>query len=172
MKLLEEGTTNPQGEAIVEELAYVHSIIRENLAAIRAVTEMVVSGATLQELQAELRQLSATNIVWTLRTGCLRYCNLVHSHHGGEDAHVFPGLRRLNPALRGVIDKLEADHLVVAGYLDQVEATAESIVRDEGARVELAAALTGLAEHLIVHLNYEEENLNPTLRRLTAWPFS
>ncbi len=50
MKLLEEGTTNPQGEAMVEELAYVHSIIRENLAAIRAVTEMVVSGATLQEL--------------------------------------------------------------------------------------------------------------------------
>ncbi len=85
---------------------------------------------------------------------------------------MFPGLRRLNPALRGVIDKLEADHLVIAGYLDRVEATAKRIVSDEGARVELAAALTGLAEHLIVHLDYEEENLNPTLRRLTAWPFS
>lgn len=169
--MLEEGSPNPHGEAMVNELAYIHGIIRENLAAIRAVTDMVVTGVAPEDLQAELKQLSATNIIWTLRTGCLRYCHLVHSHHGGEDAHFFPGLRRLNPVLRPVIDKLEADHLAIARYLDSVEAAAKLIATDDAARSELADALNALSEHLIVHLDYEEENLNPTLRRLTGWPF-
>ena len=171
MALLAEGTPNPPGEMLVADLAYVHGIIRENLAAIRALTDQVVTGVAAAQVQATLRQLAATNIVWTLRTGCLRYCTLVHHHHSAEDSQVFPGLRRLNPALRPVIDKLESDHVVVAGHLDKVEAAARRIADEEGARADLAAALRGLADHLLTHLDYEEANLNPTLRRLTSWPF-
>jgi hemerythrin-like domain-containing protein len=92
--------------------------------------------------------------------------------HGniGEDTHFFPGLRRANPDLCPVIDKLEADHVAISDYLDEVEASAKRILEDETARVELAGALNALAEHLLTHLDYEETNLNPTLRRLTAWP--
>jgi len=171
MALLAEGTPNPPSERMVAELAYVHGIIRENLAAIQALTDQVVTGVPAAQVQAALRQLAATNIVWTLRTGCLRYCTLVHHHHGAEDTQVFPGLRHLNPALRPVIDKLESDHVVVAGHLDKVEAAARRIADEEGARADLAAALRGLADHLLTHLDYEEANRNPTLRRLTGWPF-
>ena len=169
-KLLEEGTPNPHGEALVDELRWIHGIIRENLAAIRALADEVGGGAPATEIHARLTELSANNIVWTLRTGCLRYCALVHMHHGGEDHHFFPGLRRLNPALRPVIDKLEADHVAIAGYLDGVEAAARRMGADEAARATLAGALNALAAHLITHLDYEEANLNPTLRRLTGWP--
>ena len=171
MRMIDEGTPNPRGEALVEELRWIHGIIRENLAAIQALTDQVAGGASAEQVQTRLKELAATNLVWRLRTGCLRYCSLVHSHHHGEDAHFFPGLRRVNPALRPVIDKLEADHLVIAGHLDAVEAAAGRISSDAAARTELAAALRGLAEHLITHLDYEEANLNPTLRRLTGWPF-
>jgi iron-sulfur cluster repair protein YtfE (RIC family) len=168
--MVEEGTPNPNGEMLVEELAWIHGIIRENLASIQMLTDAVSSGAPIEQVQEQLKELSVTNIVWTLRTGCLRYCSLVHSHHHGEDSHFFPGLRRLNPALRPVIDKLEADHVAIAQHLDNVESAARRIGNEEAARVELAEALVGLSDHLLTHLSYEEENLNPTLRRLQAWP--
>ena len=171
MAMVEEGQTHPQGEALLEELRWVHGIIRENLAAIRALADQVAGGAPAAQVQAQLQELAATNIVWTLRTGCLRYCSLVHHHHRLEDRAFFPGLRRVNPALRPVIDKLEADHVAVAGHLDQVEAAAGRIVADEAARADLATALAGLAAHLLTHLDYEEDNLAPTLRRLTRLPY-
>jgi hypothetical protein len=170
--MLDEGTPNPPGEALVDELRWIHGIIRDNLTAIRALTDQVATGVPAAQLQAQLRDLAATNIVWTLRTGCLRYCRLVHGHHQAEDTHFFPGLRRVDPALRPVIDKLEADHLAIAGQLDAVEAAAARLRTDEAARAGLAVALTALADGLLVHLDYEEANLNPTLRRLTGWPFA
>jgi hypothetical protein len=171
MQMVEEGTPNPRGDALVEELRWIHGIIRENLAAIQALTVQASNGAPAEQLQDKLKELAATNLVWRLRTGCLRYCRLVHGHHHGEDSHFFPGLRRVNPALRPVIDKLEADHVAISGYLDAVDAAARRIGSDAAARPDLAAALHDLSEHLITHLDYEEANLNPTLRRLTGWPF-
>lgn len=172
MQMVEEGTPNRNGDELVAELAWVHGIIRDNLAAIQALTGEVVSGAPPDQVREQLKELSATNIVWTLRTGCLRWCSLVHMHHHGESSHFFPGLRRINPALRPVIDKLEADHVVISSHLDNVESAARRFSGDEAGRVELAEALTGLSEHLLTHLSYEEENLNPTLRRLPGWPFA
>ncbi len=172
MQMVEEGTPNPNGEELVAELAWVHGIIRDNLAAIKTLTGEVIGGALPDEVRAQVEELSATNIVWTLRSGCLRYCALVHMHHGGEDSHFFPGLQRVNPELRPVIDKLESDHVAISGHLDSVESAARRFSGDEAGRVALAEALAGLSEHLLTHLNYEEENLNPTLRRLPGWPFA
>ena len=45
----------------------------------------------------------------------------------------------MNPAFRPVIDKLEADHLVIAGHLGAVEAAAGRISSNAAARTELAA---------------------------------
>ena len=171
MAMVEEGQTHPRGEALLEELRWVHGIIRENLAAIRALAGEVAGGAPVARVQAALDELAATNIVWTLRTGCLRYCTLVHHHHRLEDRAFFPGLRRIDPALRPVIDKLEADHVAVAAHLDRVEAAAGRLPADATARADLTAALAGLADLLLTHLDYEEENLGPTLRRLTRLPY-
>jgi hypothetical protein len=171
MRMVDEGTQNPRGEALVEELRWVHGIIRRNLATIAAIVADINGGVPAAQIRAQITELAATSAIWTLRVNCLRYCGLVHSHHHGEDTMLFPGLRRANPAICPVIDKLEADHVVIAGYLDAVEAAAQRILADESARVELAGSLDDLAAHLIVHLDYEEANLNPTLRRLSAWPF-
>ena len=171
MTMVEEGTPNPRGEALVEELAWIHGIIRENLAIISDIVSAVNGGVASAEIQEQIKDLAASSVIWTLRVNCMRYCALVHSHHNGEDTHFFPGLRRANPALCSVIDKLEADHVVVAGYLDAVEAAAGRIRTDDSARPVLAQALQNLSQHLLTHLDYEEANLNPTLRRLTGWPF-
>jgi hypothetical protein len=171
MSLVEEGTPNPHGEALVDELAWVHGIIRDNLAAIADMVARIEGGDPAAQVHAQIQTFAAHSVVWTLRINCLRYCSLVHGHHHGEDSHFFPGLRRLNPDLCPVIDKLEADHVAISGYLDAVEAAAERLLTDEAARPALAEALGALGTHLLTHLAYEEAQLNPTLRRMTGWPW-
>lgn len=50
MRLVEEGTPNPQGEALVEELRWIHSVVRQNLATI-----LEVSAAVDEPLDDDLR---------------------------------------------------------------------------------------------------------------------
>ena len=100
----------------------------------------------------------------------MQYCYFVHLHHNHEDAAWFPALRSLNPELHPVIDRLEADHRLVSEHLDRVDEAVRRIADDESARADLANGLGRLAEHLLSHLDYEETNLGPTLRRLRSWP--
>lgn len=171
MALVAEGATHPLGEALAQELRWIHGIIRSHLKTIEQVIDQIETGAPAAQVRAQLGKLATSNIIWTLRINCMRYCTLVHGHHHHEDVAFFPELRAANPALETVIDKLMADHVVVSQYLDQVEAAANRLIEDEAAgRRELVTALSGLGEHLLTHLDYEEANLTPTLRRLTAWP--
>jgi iron-sulfur cluster repair protein YtfE (RIC family) len=166
----EEATPNPRGEALVEELRWVHNIIRSNLATVEALVLRINEGAPAEEIREEIDELAHNSALWTLRVNCLRYCSLVHHHHKLEDTALFPRLRRVNPALCPVIDRLEADHNVVAEQLEKIEAANARIMKDESARVELANELKVLSEHLLAHLEYEEVNISPTLRRLDGWP--
>lgn len=168
--MVEEGKSHPQGEALLEELRWIHGIIRSNLAAIQGIIDEINRGSPADAIRAQVDGLAANSAVWSLRINCLQYCHLVHSHHHHEDVGFFPALCRINPALRPVTDKLQADHAVVSDLLDKVEAAAARILKEESARVELVASLRELSEHLITHLDYEEENLAPTLRRLRGWP--
>jgi hypothetical protein len=169
--MVEEGATHPSGEALLEELKWVHGMIREQLETLRDAAAAVAGGAPAEQVQARITEMAGTNIVWRLRVDCMRYCHLVHSHHGLEDAYFFPFLCQANPAIRSVTDKLQADHLLVSDYLDKVETASALIARDESVRGDLVAALNELSDHLLTHLDYEEENLAPTLRRLRERPF-
>jgi hypothetical protein len=169
-KTFDESTENPQGEALVEELRWVHGIIRHNLQAISTVIAQLNAGVSAEQIRAQIDELASTSVIWTLRVNCFRYCRLVHSHHNIEDIALFPYLRRFNPALCPVIDRLEADHAVVSAYLDQVEAAANRLGADESARITLTDALNGLTEHLLAHLDYEEASIAPTLRRMDGLP--
>ncbi|GAA1261223.1 hypothetical protein GCM10009609_25130 [Pseudonocardia aurantiaca] len=74
----------------------------------------------------------------------------------------------IEPSLGPTIDRLEADHVVVSGLLDRVEAAARGLggPDDPGARTELAGALDELSAHLLTHLDVEEAALEPVLSRL------
>ncbi len=85
---------------------------------------------------------------------------------------MFPALRRSNPDLAGVVDKLEADHRAISGLLDTVEEAAREL-DDEAqspARNDLVAALGRLSDDLLTHLALEEETIATTMRRWESWP--
>jgi hemerythrin-like domain-containing protein len=143
-------------------------MIRRDLETVRRLAVEVGEGLSAEELRDALDDLQANGPLWQLKVNCLRYCRFVHSHHGAEDVLLFPVLRRANPGLAPVVDKLEADHRRVSGLLDDVERAAAALTDSEGddARSRVTLPLDLLAEQLLVHLDFEERNAGPTLRRL------
>jgi iron-sulfur cluster repair protein YtfE (RIC family) len=107
-------------------------------------------------------------MLWRLQVNCLHYCSFVHSHHNAEDADFFSELRDTNPALNPVIDRLQADHRRVADDLEAVETAANRLTEHDGRETRRAVvdALQALRENLLAHLEFEELNLEVTVRRV------
>jgi hypothetical protein len=143
-------------------------MIRRDLETVRRLAVEVGEGLSVEELRGALEGLQANGPLWQLKVNCLRYCRFVHSHHGAEDVLLFPTLRRANPGLAPVVDKLEADHRRVSDLLDDVERAAAALTDSDGddARARVTLSLDVLAEQLLEHLDFEERNAGPTLRRL------
>ena len=67
---------------------------------------------------------------------------------------VLPALQQVNPDLGPVVDKLMADHRHVSRLLDEIEASANALVVEDGTsiRVRIVDALGDLATDLLAHL--------------------
>jgi hypothetical protein len=160
------------GEALLRELQMVHDMVRHDLAVCRALADEVAAGVAPEQVRARITSLQTSGPLWKLRVNCLYYCRVVHTHHRIEDATLFPAIRRTNPELGPVVDKLEADHRRVSHLLDEVEDGAEALRQqdDAPARTRMVAALNDLAGDLLTHLEFEEEAIGPALLAWEAWP--
>ena len=172
-EILPDGPADPRGEALVAELRWVHDMIRRDLRTVRQMADDVEAGLPAEQIQAGIASLAAGGPLWQLKVNCLQYCRFVHSHHHAESVMLFPALRKADPALNPVVDKLEADHLNVSRLLDEVRTAARALGdrEDPALREQLRAALQGLSTDLLAHLEYEEEHISGTLRTWSQWPF-
>ncbi len=166
------GPASARGEALVHELKWVHDMLRADLRILAQLAVDTGAGQPAWQIQAGLALLAARSPLWQLKINCLQYCHFVHSHHQLESMALFPGLRRVNPALNPVVDQLEADHLRISGQLTEVEAAAGALgeADDPAARAHLIQALQRLSDDLLAHLAYEEAEISGTLRTLSSWP--
>jgi hypothetical protein len=162
------GSETDRGRAIFEELLWVHSIIRRDLATVEQLAADVGEGLPGEAVQDALGELKTGGPLWQLKVNCLRYCSHVHAHHGAEDVLLFPALRAVDPSIDEVVDRLEADHVRVSDLLEVVEAAARALTDAEGddARQRVIDGLQDLHVHLLEHLDYEERHAGPTMRRL------
>jgi iron-sulfur cluster repair protein YtfE (RIC family) len=157
-----------RGEALFGELQWVHAMVRRDLATVEQLAAAVAEGLPGEAVQAQLAELKTNGPLWQLKVNCLRYCSFVHAHHRAEDVLLFPTLRRANPALGPVVDRLESDHRRVSDLLDAVEAAARDLTGtgSDGARGRVVETLGELHAHLLDHLAYEEREAGPTIRSL------
>jgi Hemerythrin HHE cation binding domain len=162
------GPETKRGRAIFEELLWVHSIIRRDLEIVEGLAADVSDGLPGEAVRDTLAELKTGGPLWQLKVNCLRYCSHVHAHHGAEDVLLLPALRAANPSLAPVVDRLEADHARVSDLLDVVEAAARALTNSNAgdARQRVIDGLKELHVHLLEHLDYEERNAGPTMRRL------
>jgi deazaflavin-dependent oxidoreductase (nitroreductase family) len=118
-------------------------------------------------LREQVRQLQAGAVDRfgvELRQHCLTFCEALTFHHTGEDEHVFPGIETHHPHLADSLDRLRAEHRVVARIKGDLLALLAEEDAD-GFRVELDR----LAEELEAHLDREEGWLLPVLADV-PWP--
>jgi hypothetical protein len=164
----EGGAETDRGKATFEELLWVHSIIRRDLGIIEQLAADVNEGMAGDAVEDALEGLKTGGPLWQLKVSCLRYCGHVHAHHGAEDGLLFPVLRAADASIAPVVDRLEADHVRVSDLLDAVEAAARALTEtDHGdARQRVLDGLRDLHVHLLEHLDYEELNAGPAIRRL------
>jgi hemerythrin HHE cation binding domain-containing protein len=156
------------GRAQQDLLRQVHDHLRDELARIIvAVDEVAAGAADPGAARSMINGLAIRQNYWTLGSFCAAYCRMLSMHHGIEDSAMFPGLLERDPSLGPVVERLMADHELVADVLVELDATLVALV-DGGSDVE---AVRGRAQHLsdllLPHLAYEEEQLLPVIGRLT-----
>jgi hypothetical protein len=162
----------PPREGMFRELLYIHSHLRRDLQTVRRLATEARDGISPETILAEIRSLETSSPLWRLKFGCLHYCRFVHGHHTLEDAALFPMVRKHDPSLGSVVDRLEEDHLTVHHITERIAAAADRVPGDATgiSRFELVEALTDLETHLLAHLAFEEESLGPLLSTWDRWP--
>jgi alkanesulfonate monooxygenase SsuD/methylene tetrahydromethanopterin reductase-like flavin-dependent oxidoreductase (luciferase family) len=179
VQLLEE-SDRPTGPALDAERTYtpyqlssgqhlidVHDHLRAELEQIRDLVEQVAAGSIgVGQARSHINTMTMRQNNWTLGTYCESYCRLVTTHHSLEDASLFPHLRRADPALVPVVDRLEEEHRVIHDVLEGVDKALVALVDGSGSIDGLRAAVDLLDDTLLSHLSYEERELVEPLARL------
>jgi len=160
-----------RGRAIGEHLVDVHDHLRRELTEVRDLLEQVKAGAVpAGRARAVLNELTVRQHNWTLGAYCATYCSLVTQHHGLEDDAVFPHLRRADPPLVPVIDRLEQEHVIIHEVVEGVDRALVNLVREPGDYTELQQAVDLLTDALLSHLSYEEREITGPLSRYGFYP--
>ena len=161
-------TYDPHQEAVAQHLVDVHDHLRAELTRLHGLVDEVRRGVlTAGVARSEVQAMSVRQHNWTLGAYCQSYCGFVNGHHSLEDASVFPHLRRSDPDVAPVLDRLSEEHVVIHGLLDRVDAALVSLVRNgDDAGLDLVEkSLQALGERLLSHLAYEERELRGPLAR-------
>lgn len=150
-----------QAPADTRTMGIVHSALRRDLERTRVAltTSPYPEGAQRRAIGEHLRTMM----------------RILHVHHGGEDAGLWPAVQRKNPATQPLLERMERDHEEIAPAIAGLEQTAEHYGAGAANREELLAALGRLTEVLLPHLEREETEAMPmvtatlTHREWLAW---
>ena len=160
-------------QAVPQHLVDIHDHLRSELTQVRDVVGQVRHGLmTAGAARSVINTMAMRQNNWTLGAYCESYCRAVTGHHTLEDQSVFTHLRRAEPELGPVLDRLQEEHHVIADVLEQVDRGLVGIVEADpygaaghAALDELQHALDLLTDTLLSHLAYEERELLHPLAR-------
>jgi hypothetical protein len=147
-----------------QRLIDVHDYLRAELDQLRMLMAGVAAGTTdPASARSSLHTMTIRQAHWQLGGYCEAFCRVVSIHHAREDTDVFPQLRRFEPRLGPVIDRLEDEHLAIHAVVDRLD----RILISQPLDIEvLQAAVDLLTDTLLSHLSYEERELTEPLARM------
>lgn len=162
-------------------LVQIHDHLRGELTQIQQAAIEVGAGVLPPAAARDLiNRMTMRQNRWTLGSFCAAYCRVVTIHHTIEDTSMFPALAAAAPELDPVLQRLEAEHEVIADVLDRfdralvllvAESPADGVPAEQPAPdgpVEIARLAAELSDLLLSHLAYEEDELAQGLGLLTG----
>jgi hemerythrin-like domain-containing protein len=160
-------------QAVPQHLVDIHDHLRSELEQVHDVVDQVRRGAmNTGAARSVINTMAMRQNNWTLGAFCESYCRIVTGHHTLEDRSIFVHLRRAEPQLAPVLDRLLQEHHVIADVLEQVDDALVSLVGTDAygstgveAFEEIQRALDLLTDTLLSHLAYEERELLHPLAR-------
>ena len=167
-----DGSSYPQA-VVPQHLLDIHDHLRTELGTVRDLVGQVRRGLlTVGAARSVINTMTMRQNNWTLGAYCESYCRIVTGHHTLEDHSVFTHLRRRDPDLGAVLDRLQEEHVVIHDVLEQVDDALVGLVGapsygDDATTAldELQRALDLLTDTLLSHLAYEERELIDPLAR-------
>jgi alkanesulfonate monooxygenase SsuD/methylene tetrahydromethanopterin reductase-like flavin-dependent oxidoreductase (luciferase family)/hemerythrin-like domain-containing protein len=155
-----------RGRLVSQHLVDVHNALRSELRQVRDLVEQVRVGAMdVENARSALNQLALRQNAWTLGAYCESYCRVVTQHHTIEDEGIFPHLRRSEPGLAPVLDRLVSEHRVIHDAIEGVDKALIALAAEPGDVSQLSEAVDLLTDVLLSHLAYEERVLLEPLAR-------
>jgi len=143
--------TEPDAPADTRMMGIVHQALRRDLARARAAL------AQTPPPSAPQREALAHHLEWMM--------NFLHHHHAGEDAGLFPMVRKRNPAAADLIEAMDADHEAIGPGITALERAAMDYGKGDsaGQRERLVASIEQLEVTLLPHLRREEDEMMPVV---------
>lgn len=161
-----EVTYTAAGRQAGQHLIDVHDHLRKELDELHQIIVQVRDGALeAAAARSAINQMTMRQNNWTMGAYCASYCRVVTQHHGLEDVAVFPYLRRRDPSLPPVLDRLTEEHQVIHKVLDGVDAALVHHMSHPDDFTQLQEAIDVLTDTLLSHLAYEEQELIEPLAR-------
>lgn len=152
-----------QGQHLID----IHDHLRSELTTVHDLMEQVLDGqTTVAAARSQLNQLTMRQNKWTLGTYCQSYCRILTGHHALEDQAMFPRLKRLDPELTDVVDRLAQEHVIIHDVVESVDDALVAFVGEDDDGTALREAVDLLSDTLLSHLSYEERELVEPLARL------
>ncbi|WP_326550056.1 LLM class flavin-dependent oxidoreductase [Micromonospora sp. NBC_01813] len=152
-----------------KHLIDVHDHLRSELRTVRDLIGQVAAGTVgAGSAREHINTMTMRQNNWTLGAYCESYCRVVTTHHTIEDISMLPQLRRADPALAPVVDRLAEEHKIIHDVLERVDRALVALVSEPGRIGEVQAAVDLLTDTLLSHLSYEERELVEPLARFSG----
>jgi hypothetical protein len=148
------------GRAGQQSLVSIHDHLRDELRQVVSVIDEVAAGSRDPAATRSLvNRMTMRQNYWSVGAFCAAYCRILSLHHTIEDQRLFRDLRDDDASLGPVLDRLSAEHEVIAEVLDRLDRALVEMVTDPGSVDRVREQAAALGESLLSHLAYEEEQL-------------
>ncbi|WP_422773554.1 hemerythrin domain-containing protein [Plantactinospora sp. WMMC1484] len=166
-----EVTFTHRGRYVGQHLVDVHDHYRAELRQVRDILQQVKEGATqVGDARDQLNMMTIRANDWTLGGVCQAQCRSVANHHTMESQAIFPHLRRSQPDLVAVLDRLHEEHLAIHEVLEGIDAALVHLARNPTDHGPITEAIDLLTDTLLSHFAYEEAQLIGPLARHGFYP--
>jgi hypothetical protein len=148
------------GVRVGRHLIEVHDHYRGELQELRDLLDRVIQGAvTAEQARGELSTFTLRANNWALGGLCQRQCVALIEHHLSEDDAIFPHLRRSQPSLQPVLDRLGAEHHAIGDVLQDIDAALVHLAQQPTDFDAITEAVDLLTDTMLSHFAYEEREL-------------